>query len=281
MTFIAILCGCMLAASGLLFQTAFKNPLATPSMLGVADGVTLGCIIYAMTGHYFIGENPALYLALIYGCGAATLVVVFLLSRVIAGGAKYNIFDMLLVGTVITQLLSGLNNHISNFVMDPTSWQYFYELSQAYDALYEPMTYALVIVIAVLTIVPALLLRFRLNMLSFDDGTARVSGVRPGVLRGFALVLGSTMMLAAIASIGQIAMLSLAVPFLVRYLLPSEFRYQLIGNFLLGSIVLLVCIIVQPYLTVGLTTMPIGTVVGVVIVPFFLFVVAFGFKGWA
>lgn len=279
-TAVVVVCGCMLAASGLLFQTAFRNPLATPSMLGVADGVTLGCTIFAMSGHAFISEDAPMYLLLVYGCGAAVLAVVFALSRFIAGGARYNVFDLLLVGTVLTQLLSGLNNHIANFIMDMSTWERFYELTQAFDSLYEPLTYRVVAVFAVITIVPALLLRFRLNLIAFDDGEVRLSGVHPGLLRGLALLLGSFMQLAAIASIGQVAMLSLAVPFLVRYLLPSEFRFQLVGNFLLGSVVLLACMALQPYLVINFVTMPVGTVVGVLVVPLFLWMVALQRRGW-
>ena len=50
-TLAVIACGCLLAVSGMLFQTAFRNPLATPTMLGVSDGVTLGTIVFVMLGN--------------------------------------------------------------------------------------------------------------------------------------------------------------------------------------------------------------------------------------
>jgi iron complex transport system permease protein len=279
-TVIVAACGMMLALSGLLFQTAFRNPLATPSMLGVSDGVTLGCIVFATMGNGHIGDDPVLYLLCVYGFGAAAVVVVLFLSRGISGSKRYNIFDMLLLGTVITQLLGGVNSFIQNFQMDYTTWSLFYFVQQAGDALREPLVQGVVTGVFVLTLVPALVLRFRLNLIAFSDDEGRMMGARPGLLRGLALVLGSVMQLAAIASIGQIAMLSLVTPILVRYLLPSDFRSQFMGNCLVGTALLLVCILIQHFATIGFITVPVGTIVSLFIVPFFVWVIAFGKGRW-
>jgi len=279
-TLIVAACGMMLALSGLLFQTAFRNPLATPSMLGVSDGVTLGCIVFAMLGNGAISENPGLYLLCVYGFGAATVVAVLLLSRGITGQARYNILDMLLLGTVIAQLLNGANSFVQNFTMDYGTWELFYNVQQAGDALREPLVQGVVAGVFVLTMVPALVLRFRLNLIAWSDDEGRMMGVRTGLLRGLALVLGAAMQLAAIASIGQIAMLSLVVPILVRYLLPSDFRSQFLGNCLVGTALLMVCMIVQHFATLGIITVPVGTIVSVLIVPFFVWVIAAGRGRW-
>lgn len=279
-TFFVIVCGCLLGASGLLFQTAFRNPLATPSILGVSDGVTLGVMLFAMMGHQAVGEDSTLYALLVFGCGAVMLVVVFALARVISGGARYNVFDLLLVGTVITQLLSGVNNYITTFFMNIETWNRFYEMQQAFDLMLMPIIQRTCLIIAAVTIVVSLVLCFRFNMLSFDDGEARMSGVRPRALRTLALVVGALMQLAALATIGQVAMLSLIVPFLVRYLLPSDFRYQVAGNFLLGSAVLLAGMALQPFIRITSYTMPVGTVIGLIAVPVFVWIVALQRRGW-
>ncbi|MDR1015052.1 MAG: iron ABC transporter permease [Coriobacteriales bacterium] len=279
-TAIVVICGMMLAVSGLLFQTSFRNPLATPSMLGVSDGVTLGCIVFAWLGNGSISEDPVLYLLCVYGFGAATVLVVLLLSRGISGGARYNVFDMLLLGTVITQLLGGVNAFVQNFVMDYGTWQLFYDVQQATDALREPLVRQVVVAVFVLTLLPALVLRFRLNLIAFSNDEGRMMGVRTGVLRGLALVLGASMQLAAIASIGPVAMLSLAVPFLVRYLMPSDFRSQFLGNCLIGTALLLTCMLIQHFAVIDIITVPVGTIVSLLIIPFFVWVVALGRGRW-
>lgn len=279
-TLVVIVCGFLLAASGLLFQTAFRNPLATPTMLGVSDGVTLGCIVFASLGYQQAADNLGLYFACVYGLGAAAVLVVLLLSRVISGSRTYNVFDMLLLGTVICQFLGGVNSYISNFVMSDDAWENYYELTQAGNVLNDPATWLVVLGVFVLTSVPVLILRFKLNLISFSDGEGRLMGVRTGALRIAALVIGSAMQLAAIASIGQVAMLSLAVPFIVRYLMPSEFRYQLLGNLLLGVMVLLAAIALQHFTVFGAVTMPVGTLVSVLIIPFFVWAIALQKSSW-
>ncbi len=275
-----IACGCLLAISGLLFQATFRNPLATPSMMGVTEGVTLGMIIYMVMGNSAMSNNPTLYYILVYASGAVTLLFVLFGSRFISGGATYNVFDMLLIGTVVVQILSGFNNYYTNFIIDSTVWDAFYDISQCYETLQEPISYAIVAVGFAATVIPTFLFRFRLNLVSFDDGEAHVAGVRPGVLRGLALALGSIMQLVAVSAVGQVAMLSLVVPFLVRYLLPPDMRLQIVGNILLGSIVLLICFAAQHFIHVGNVPLSIGTAVGGIMVPLFVWIVALNKRGW-
>lgn len=283
-TGITVICGFLLSVSGLLFQSSFRNPLATPSMLGVADGVSLGCIVYVFCGYSYLSQNPTLYVVCLYGCGALTLVVVLVLARLISGGRNYSVFDMLLIGTVISQLLGGFVSYVTNFVFDYNTWELFYAMQQATDALFEPITYAVVVVVALLTALPVFFLRFRLNLVSYSNADGRMLGAHPGALRAVALGLGSLMQLAAIASIGQVAMVSLAVPFLVRYLFRNEFRSQLLGNFLVGSIVLLLCSCIQSFAvfstSFGMVSMPLGTIISFFIMPFFVWMMALQRRGW-
>ena len=279
-TFLVVLCGVMLALSGMLFQTAFRNPLAAPTMLGVSDGVTLGGIIYCMLGYTNITDKPALYALLVYGLGALMVVFVLFASRFLSGGKRYSIMDMLLLGTVVCQLIGGVNQYIQNFIMDDSTWANFYDVQQAANALTEPLLQAVVVVVFIVTFGICFALRFKFNLVSFSNEEGEMMGVRTGVLRGLALVLGSAMQLAALASIGQVAMLSMAVPFLVRFLMAADFRAQFLGNCLIGSTLLLICMVFQHFVVVGLTTPPVETIVSLIIVPFFVWAVALSKGRW-
>lgn len=279
-TGVIVLCGTMLALAGLLFQTAFRNPLAAPTTLGVSDGVTLGCIVFASMGYSSILDDPVLYVALAYGLGAAVVVGVLLASRAMSGGKRYNVLDMLLLGTVVCQLVGGVSGFVQNFQMDNDTWFNFFEIQQATSAVASPFVCLVVLGVFAVTFAPALVLRFRLNLISFSDEEGAMMGVRAGLLRAGALVLGSLMELAAMATIGQVAMLSLAVPFAVRYMLPADFRSQFLGNCLLGAAVLLACTALQHFATIGIVTMPVGTIVSIFVVPVFVWMVAFGKGRW-
>ena len=49
----AFIAGVALALSGMTFQAMFRNPLATPSTLGVSSGASLGATIATQTGLTF------------------------------------------------------------------------------------------------------------------------------------------------------------------------------------------------------------------------------------
>ena len=49
-TITALLCGAALAGSGLMLQTAFNNPLAGPSILGINSGASLGVAFVMLAG---------------------------------------------------------------------------------------------------------------------------------------------------------------------------------------------------------------------------------------
>lgn len=283
-TLVIVACGFMLAVSGLLFQASFRNPLAAPTMLGVSDGVSLGMIVFTFLGYTSVAANASMYLLCVYGCGVVVLLLVLVLSRFMAGGRKYSAMDMLLIGNVMSQLLGGVVSYITNFGMDLTTWNNFYEIQQGMGQMDEPLTWAVVLVVTVATMVPVFLLRFRFNLVSYSNEEQRMLGARPGLLRGAALALGCVMQLAAIASIGQVAMVSLAVPFLVRYMFRNEFRSQLLGNFLVGSVVLLLCAAIQVFAVFsnqwGSVGMPLGTIVAFVIMPFFVWMMALQKRGW-
>ena len=280
LTFLTVLCGWMLAASGLLFQSSFRNPLAAPTMLGVSDGVSLGYVVFLLLGYVSMRDNPAVFFACTYGCGVVAVVFVLFAGRFISGAKTYNVMDMLLIGTVVAQMLGGIVTFVTNYGMDSDTWYAYYLLLQSIDMATEPMTYLIVGIIALVCTAVLFLLRFRLNVVAFSDEEGRMLGVRPAALRWLALACGSLMQLASIVSIGQVAMLSLAVPFLVRYIFPAEFRSQLIGNFLVGVPLLLLCQLVAHFIVVSYQPMPVGTVVGLVVMPFFVWMMALQKRGW-
>lgn len=281
LTALTVVCAWLLAVSGMLFQTAFKNPLAAPSMLGVSDGVTLGYILFLSMGYASMPDNPSMFFLCSYACGLAVAVFVLFSSRFIAGSKTYNIMDMLLIGTVVSQIVGGIVTFIVNYGMDYDTWLNYYDLLQSIDVAEEPLAYAIVGIVAVVTIVPITALRFRMNALALPDGEARLLGVRPGVLKWMALACGGLMQLAALTSLGQVAMVSLAVPFLARYVFPADFRSQLAGNMLLGVPLLLVCQLACHFVVVNYQPLNVGTLAAIVIMPVFVWMMALQRKGWS
>ena len=80
----ALLAGAALGVSGLLLQTAFRNPLAGPSVLGISSGASLGValVILFMGGQiaiagYEIAGNAAIIAAALAGSLAIMALLMF------------------------------------------------------------------------------------------------------------------------------------------------------------------------------------------------------------
>ena len=128
--------------------------------------------------------------------------------------------------------------------------------------------------------IPIVLFRFRLNVVAFSDAEMRLLGVNADALRMVALVCGSLMILTAQVNAGQVAMVSLVVPFIVRAVFGSEFRKQLVGNVLCGAIVLLAASDVVSLVVLHMIDFNLNLVINVGILPLYVWMIAIGQRSW-
>ena len=97
--FVTAICGMLLALSGSLYQIVFRNPIASPSMLGVSSGVQLGVLVLVVIFGTSATSMGAWRYGLCYSFGIAMLVLLFVLSWLISGrGRPLNIVNMLVIG---------------------------------------------------------------------------------------------------------------------------------------------------------------------------------------
>ncbi len=278
---ITLLCAVLLALSGMLYQNVFRNPIAGPGMLGVSNGVNLGnTLLVYIFGIDAIGKVGERYF-LCYFFGAAVLVAVVLLGRMLSGkNHPLDVVTMMLVGAFLSQLIGFIVNYLTLFVMDTYEYESFLEISQMLVVDTSYLSWICLGVACVVSIYPIWRLRFRLNILAYSEEEARSLGIDFTVMRAVALVCGGIMILAAQIHIGEVAMVSLIVPFLARSWFGCEFRKQLIGSICIGTIFMLVCrdiIDLIPFVGDGLG---IGSAVSIMALPVFLFIMARNMRGW-
>lgn len=274
-----LVCGAFLALAGMLYQNAFRNPIAAPTMLGVSSGVNAGLLVLVMCfGAQAVAMPGYYYLAAFVG-GVAALLLVLLGGKAVSGRGSFNVVNMLLIGTIVTQLVNVVIRYVQANFLDETAWLVYYNL-QAAAVLDSAYTYLTLLVCGVVGIVPIVALRFRLNLVSFSDEETRLLGVDPTKLRVVALLCGSLLVLAAQVNAGQVAMVSLVIPFVVRAVFGCEFRRQLVGNVLVGAILLLACGDLVSILSFGSFNITLGSVVSVVALPLFVWMIAVRQRGW-
>ncbi|MDO4501697.1 MAG: iron ABC transporter permease [Coriobacteriia bacterium] len=282
----AILCGIVLTTSGMIYQNVFRNPVAAPTMLGVAGGLNMGLLIFVgVYGSMALYATTAHYLFAYLG-GFFALILVLALSRLINGKRWFSVVDMLLVGSIVSQVFGQIVLYVTYYVFDDETFLIYTTINEVLQVNTEPVAYAFLIVGFLVTFIPVFLIRFRLNALSFTETEARGMGVDLNRFRYVMLFLATIMVIVAMAHAGMVGMAALIVPFLSRAFFGAESRKQLVGNILIGAILVLVCRDIAALLSIVLWKagflfdFPIGVVASLVCLPFFVWIVARQQRTW-
>ncbi|MAB86565.1 MAG: Fe(3+)-hydroxamate ABC transporter permease FhuB [Rhodobacteraceae bacterium] len=226
---VALLCGAALGLAGLLMQQVLRNPLASPTTLGVASGAQLALALATLyaPGLLIAGEWVALA-----GGGLATLLVFALARR-----RGLSPLSLILAGLVISLLLGALN--VMLMLLQPMGLSAMFiwsagSLSQNnWDAvLFLLPRLGLALVLITLLVRP-------LSLLELDDSGARSLGLSLDRLRVVALALAVFMTACVVSSVGVIGFIGLAAPTIARLMGARTLRQRLVWTPLLGAALLL------------------------------------------
>ena len=114
----AILVGSALAMGGVAMQGLFRNPMASPNILGVSTGASLGAVIAVTTGLFALNLFFLPLLAIVGALIASTLIYLVSSYR-----GKTSLLFVVLAGLAISSLFNGLVSAILLFSQE-------YEVSQ-------------------------------------------------------------------------------------------------------------------------------------------------------
>ena len=238
----ALLAGASLAASGLMLQTAFRNPLAGPDILGINGGAGLGVALVMLLfggnlsmGNLTLGGSVSVIIGAFAGAIAVTALVLFLSTKL------KNPVMLLIVGVMVSYLTSAMISLLNFFstaegVHSYTMWGMgnLGGVSLAQLKVFCPVV-AIGLAIAVALIKP-------LNALLLGDMYAENLGVN--IIRTRNWLLLSTSLLVAIitAFCGPVSFIGLAVPHIARMLLQSSNHRSLMPlTILCGAFIALLC----------------------------------------
>lgn len=225
--------GAALAASGAALQQVFRNPLASPDLLGVSAGSALGAVVGIFLGWSLAGLQLAAFAG---GLFAVALV------HAIAGllRVRDRALGLLLTGVAVGSLL-GAMIALVQMMADPTRelpaitfWM------MGSFASIERSGLAWLGAVCLAGLLPLVLLRWRADALALSDDEVRTLGVAPGGVR-FALTAGATMATAAcVAAAGIVGWVGLVVPHAARLLVGASFPKVLPVSMLMGAVLMLV-----------------------------------------
>lgn len=256
----ACLVGCSLSAAGAAFQGVFKNPMASPDILGASSGAAFGAALAIL-----LGVSTQFITIFSFVSSILTVVLVFLIAQRAPGQRTVN---LILAGIMVGSLFSAGTSYLK-LVADPSNQlpAITYWLMGSLSGVRLSSILPAAIPMAA-GLVPLLLLRWRLNLLSLGESEARALGVNTDLLRAVLILCATLITAASISVSGVIGWVGLVIPHLCRKLIGSDNRGLLPCSMLVGASFLLLVDDVSRNLLA--TEIPIGILTAVIGAPFFI-----------
>ncbi|MGB2828044.1 MAG: iron chelate uptake ABC transporter family permease subunit [Dehalococcoidales bacterium] len=262
---LAGLVGAALAAAGATYQGLFRNPLADPYLIGVAQGAALGAVIGFLlpSGWHALGFGIIPLLAFTGALISTT--VVYLLARV---GKTLPVTTLILAGVALGALLSSIVSYLIISSGDKLHSIMFwlmgsFSLSQWSEAI-------MVLPYMLVGLVVLLLYARSLNLMQLDEEQAQQLGINVERLKLILLGAATLITAAAVSFVGIIGFVGIIIPHAVRMIWGADYRFLLPLSILTGAIFLILADILART-ALAPTEIPIGVITAICGAPFFLY----------
>lgn len=270
----ALIAGGGLAVSGLVMQTVLKNPLASPTTLGVSNAAVFGAnfaIIVVGAGAFHSTHGSWLSISNPY------LVSTFsFLSAIIAAGSilllarlkNLNASAIVLAGVAVSAI----------FQAGTTLIQYFASDTQVASAVYWTFgdlgraSYKTDLIMFIVVSVSTLfffLKRWDFSAMSGGIAYAKTLGVNTRFMTIMSLLLASLITSVTVSFLGIIGFVGLTAPQFMKRIVGDDYRFLLPSSFLAGALLLLISDILGRLPIFG-TSVPVGVVTSLIGGPVFL-----------
>lgn len=267
----AVMAGAALAAAGAAYQGLFRNPLVSPDILGVSTGAGLGAVIGILLSLPVAGIQ-----LLAFASALATVALVTGIGTAVRG--REPTLVLVLAGVVVGSL-AGAAISLVKVLADPYDQLpaiTFWLLGSLASIRKGDVLSALPLVL--LALVPLLLLRWRINVLSLGDEEARALGLEAGKLRMIVIAAASLMTASVVAISGVIGWVGLVMPHIARMIVGPSFERLLPAAMLMGGGYLLIVDTLAR--TIARVETPLGILTALIGAPFFLWLLMRGRAGW-
>lgn len=232
---LAALVGAGLAASGVVLQGLFVNPMADPYILGISQGAALGATAAMMSGIGLQALGIYAVPLIAFGGGLGTSIVVYNLARV---GNRVQMSTLLLAGIAVGLFLSAITSYIMI-----TSGQNVHQILFWMIGGFSGRSWNHVKVLLPYFIVGYSLMRLyarKLNIILLGEEPAQHLGIDVERMKKILLVAATLTTASAVSVSGVIAFVGLIVPHAVRLVVGPDHGVLLPASALTGAIFLIV-----------------------------------------
>ncbi|MCQ2071240.1 MAG: iron ABC transporter permease, partial [archaeon] len=210
--------GAGLAVAGSAMQAVFRNPLASPYLLGLSSGASVGAAVSMLFVIPFIPQavvTPILAFATCFG----TMLLVYSMART---GGSVKTESLILSGVAVSSLLSALVSLLTFISGDKLEGIVFWTMGNLSNVDWNEITF----MAPVITICSVFLVTQckNLNAMMLGDVHAMDLGVDVRKTRLFVLVMTTVIVASAVSFAGVIGFIGLVIPHILRIILGPDNR---------------------------------------------------------
>lgn len=267
-TVVGMVGGFALGIAGFVFQTVFRNPLASPDIIGVSSGASAG----AAAGILFLSGSTGVTISSFVG---ALLAVVCALALshldksgknstiVLAGIAVHSLAQTILMCLKLTADPERELASIEYWIMGSLNGVSVYAIGPN-------------LMLCIFCMAGLFLLHRQIILLSAEEGEARMLGVSVGALRLIVLLIATLVVAAVVSLSGLISFVGLLAPHGARLLTKNNRMETMLLSGLLGGVLLCGADILAR--SVAATELPVSIFTSILGAPFLIFLIVRGRK---
>jgi len=264
-----VVVGAALAASGVVYQGVFKNPMADSYLLGVSAGAAVGASFAILfgAGFTFFGLGLVQVAAFI-----GALFAMFLVYNIARVGSRVPITTLLLCGIAVNFFLFAVVALLQFIAPDVELRTMVSWIWGGFSNVLWLEVWAVLPFIVIGTVISYLYAR-DLNLLALGEDQAQHLGVSVERVKQVLLVFASMVTAAAVSLCGLVGFVGLMVPHITRTVIGPDHRILFPASTIVGAIFLVVCdaiarVVLTPFASTS--ELPVGIITMLVGAPFFI-----------
>ncbi|WP_430787729.1 FecCD family ABC transporter permease [Virgibacillus flavescens] len=258
----AALVGAFLAVSGAIMQGMTRNPLASPSIMGVTNGAAFTLVIMLA---FFPGvSNIGTTFASFAGAGFA-VILVFLVGSYSSGGLTP--VKLALAGVAIGTLLSSISSIISLHFQLEKQMSFWFAGGLAGTSW---TSIHILLISGGIGLFLALIISRSITILSLGEDIASGLGQNNMLIKILGIISVLVLTGAAVSIAGTVGFIGLIIPHITRFIMGTDYRWIIPSSAIFGALLLVLADVVARLVNAPFET-PVGAITSLIGVPFFLY----------
>ncbi|WP_173917865.1 iron ABC transporter permease [Halobacillus sp. Marseille-Q1614] len=258
----AALVGSFLAVSGAVMQGLTRNPLASPSIMGVTHGAAFALIV-ALVFFPSLSLSGMTFASFI-GAGLA-VVLVFAVGSFSSGGLTP--VKLALAGVAIGGMLSSIATAISMHFQVAKQMSFWYAGGLANT---DWTSVKILLAAGAVGLVLAIAISKSMTVLSLGEDTSKGLGQNTFLIKVLGVVVVFVLAGAAVSIAGTVGFVGLVIPHITRFLVGADYRLIIPISAILGGGLLVLADTAARLVNAPFET-PVGAITAFIGVPFFLY----------